>query len=228
MNQSTMEELYKKRCRALKDSTYKINKYLYYQTLNNYDNFRDILREEEFNQITRNKKNRSAKRYRANKKMIPIKDAINLDDKRYSVFGTFTFKEEMFYKKNGAATTERTRTKKVNEEIKKLFDYAIANIDYGSKNEREHHHVSGILKSGLELELIIDKKTGELILSKTGRPQYKILGYDEPLGFTGFELIELNYEDLKYKKVSNYLVKINNHSNKVTSKNRRLRVFNNS
>lgn len=228
MKQSTMEELYKQRCKKLKDRTYKVDRYLYYQTLNNYDNFKDILSEEEFNQITRNKKNRSAKRYRANKKMNPIKNAIYLNDERYSVFATFTFKENIFYKKNGKETTERTRTKKVNEEIKKLFDYAIANIDYGEKNDREHHHVSGILKSGLELELCIDEKTGELILSKTGRPQYKIVNYDEPLGFTKFELIELDYEDLKFKKVSNYLVKINNHSNKVTSKNRRLRVFNNS
>lgn len=228
MKQSTMEELYKQRCKKLKDSTYKVDRYLYYQTLNNYDNFKDILSEEEFNRITRNKKNRSAKRYRANKKMIPIKNAIYLNDERYEVFGSFTFKEDMFYKKNGKETTERTRTNKVNKEIKKLFDYAIANIDYGEKNDREHHHVSGILKSGLELELIIDKDTGELIPSKTGRPQYKIVGYDEPLGWTSFQLMELNYEDIKFKRVSNYLVKINNHSNKVTSKNRRIRVFNNS
>lgn len=204
------------------------NNLMYYQALNDYDNFKEIFTEEQFKEIIRYKKRRSQKRYRCNQKVKPIlpfeiinridfEEPVvivrdNIDTNRL-VFGTCTFNDKQFFYKNGKMKKERTRTLKVNEWIRKHFTYAVVNIDYGETTEREHHHFIGYLNKDEELE---HKKY----------KFFELKNKDYNLGFEPtLEKIIINDEDIKLKKVSNYLLKINNHSNKPSSINRRIRVL---
>lgn len=102
---------------------------------------------------------------------------------------------------------------KVNKWIRQHFTYAIVNIDYGDKNEREHHHFIGYLNKDEKIE----KKTNIF---------YELVNKNYTLGFEPtLEKIQISDDDIKLKKVSNYLIKINNHSNKPSSINRRIRVL---
>lgn len=186
-----------------------------YRILNDYDYFKDIMSESDFKEVLRLKRNRSNRRRRANKKIAKIR----FSERPTIIFGTCTFNDEQFYKKNGKEIQERTRTKKVNEWIMSHFDYSVVNIDYGKRNEREHHHFVGILKKNEELEIVKSK-------SKTGYKMYELKNKDYKLGFEPtLELVEYDPQDYNMKKLSNYLLKINNHENKSTTKNRRFRVL---
>lgn len=189
----------------------------FYKMLNNYSCFKDILSENDFKAVLRQKRNRSNRRRRANKKIYKIRYLNN----PIIVFGTCTFNDSQFIKKNGKPIQERTRTRKVNEWIQKHFSYSVVNIDYGKKNEREHHHFVGVLKDTEQVELVNGK-------SKTGFKMYELVNKDYELGFEPtLELVEYDPSDFKMKRLSNYLLKISNHENKDTTKNRRFRVLEN-
>ena len=210
--------IYNERVKFLKVENEKLyirDKYSFYKMLNSYSYFNDILSENDFKAVLRHKRNRSNRRRRANKKIYKIR----YFNSPIIVFGTCTFNDSQFFKKNGKAIQERTRTKKVNEWIQRHFDYSVVNIDYGKKNEREHHHFVGVLKANEKLELVKAK-------SKTGFDMYELENKDYELGFEPtLELVEYDPLDYEMKRLSNYLLKINNHENKDTTKNRRFRVL---
>ena len=179
-----------------------------------YDYFKDVLSNEEFRTALRVKNRKRQRRKRCYKKLEPI---INeyiesfIENGEYCnlVFGTCTF--------NNAALElkEETRTKHVNKWIKSHFKIALVNIDYGAKNDREHHHFVGLTYEPLEPTNRRGKK---------GYKIYELLNKDYDLGFEP-DIEIVNIATLEEKKLSNYLVKINFHSNKKTTKNRRIRVI---
>lgn len=210
--------LYNEKVKFLKikyERLYTKSKIDFYKMLEDYRYFEDIMTYDLFKGVLRNKRNRANRRRRANKKVKEIRYLT----RPTIVFGTCTFNNEQFFKKNGKPIKERTRTKKVNEWITSHFDYAVVNIDYGKKNEREHHHFVGVLKDTEQVELVKSK-------SKTGYAMYELVNKDYELGFEPtLELVEYDPLDYEMKKLSNYLLKINNHENKDTTKNRRFRVL---
>ena len=214
----SLVDIYNERAKTLKE-TYSFiiekDKKYYYKMLQTYEYFKEYMSESDFKEVLRLKRNRSNRRRRANKKIAKIR----FSERPTIIFGTCTFNDEQFYKKNGKEIQERTRTKKVNEWIISHFDYSVVNIDYGKRNEREHHHFVGILKKNEELEIVKSK-------SKTGYKMYELKNKDYKLGFEPtLELVEYDPQDYNMKKLSNYLLKINNHENKSTTKNRRFRVL---
>lgn len=214
-------EVYRTTKKSLKENIK--NRYDYYAAIDNYNNFKKYMNEEEFKRIIRYNKNRYYKRYRANKKLIPM---LSFNNDRL-VFVTMTFNEEQMKLK------EETRTKKVNNWMRDHFIYAVANIDYGDKTNREHHHAVGYL---FKNEKIIPalKKDGTQAKSDKGnllynleRQNYKeIMNAKEDIFEPDICKVEFDDEDIKHKKLSNYLVKrLNDHTNKVSTRNRRLRVL---
>lgn len=210
--------LYNDKVKVLKANNkliYSIDKLSFYKSLNSYECFSDVLTESDFKAVLRHKRNRANRRRRANKKIAKI----NYLQKPTIVFGTCTFNDEQFFKKNGKPISEERRTRKVNEWIKSHFDYSVVNIDYGKKNEREHHHFVGVLKKGEQLQRIKAK-------SKTGFAMYELENKDYELGFEPtLELVEYDPYDYQMKRLSNYLLKITSHENKDSTKNRRFRVL---
>ena len=214
----SLVDIYNERANTLKEKYSFIiekDKKEYYKMLQKYEYFKDIMSESDFKEVLRLKRNRSNRRRRANKKIAKIR----FYERPTIIFGTCTFNDMQFYKKNGKEIKERTRTTKVNNWIMSHFEYAVVNIDYGKKNEREHHHFVGVLKKSEELEKVKTK-------SKTGYKMYELKNKDYKLGFEPtLELVEYDPQDYNMKKLSNYLLKINNHENKSTTKNRRFRVL---
>lgn len=178
-----------------------------------YENFKDILSEEDFKKALRLKKRKRDRRRRCFKKLETIlgmyeESFCNNGEYCVLVFGTCTFNDKELELK------EETRTKKINKWLREHFDIALVNIDYGKKKEREHHHFVGITR-----ELLQD--TGKR--SKSGYPLYELRHKTYKLGFEpDLEIIDdLSNE----RKLSNYLVKLNFHSNKKSTKNRRIRLI---
>lgn len=177
--------------------------------LNSYDFYRDLGSREDWLVWSRGKQARHKRRLRFYDKLENMIGYYQLCKSKGEevklVFGTCTFDEKTL-----SRTKEETRTKSVNKWLKSHFKASMANIDYGKVNEREHHHFVAL--TGEEIEP-----------SKTNR-RYKVLSnQDYNLGFEPtLEVIVLND---KRKKLSNYMAKINNHSNKKSTRNRRLRVF---
>lgn len=199
------------------------DRYDYYRAIDNYKYFKDAMQEEEFKGVIRFNKNRYYKRYRANKKIVPM---IGLNNDKL-VFVTMTFNDEQLKLK------EETRTKKINSWLRDHFSYVVANIDYGGETEREHHHAIGYL---LKNEKIIPalKADGTQAKSNKGnllfnleRQNYKEMMNSKELIFEpDICKVEYDDEDIKHKRLSNYLVKrLNDHTNKVSTRNRRLRVL---
>lgn len=170
--------------------------------LNEYRNFKDMFSLYEFKKIMNEKQNRKNKRYRTKKKykeLYQIKDIIGNNAK--IVFGTLTLDDEHLNKK------EDTYIRKINKWLKDHFIYCILNKDYGKKNEREHYHFIG-----LTTEELIDIN----VKSKTGRTLLKLTKQNYELGFEP----TLEIIDEEIDKTVNYLLKLNNHSNKVGTKSR--------
>lgn len=221
MNIDTIR-LYEERCRSLKSSfnensiTGDMNEY--YGMLNNYLNFNDLMSYDAFKDVLRHKTSRRNKRYRVNKKLTKLMDykLVSKAKTQALVFATLTLTNETLYKKNGQQKKIRTITKKIDKYVNEMYDYAIINVDYGEKNERLHFHLIGQLKQGIEL---IPNKTK----SKKGFKMYNIKNDTYKLGYSTIEII--NLED--NKRTTNYLLKINNHSNKPTAINHRIRVLGN-
>lgn len=223
----SLVDIYEERAKSIKEKyNFEIekNKIEYYKKLQNYEYFKDIMSESDFKAVLRLKRNRSKRRNRANKK---VRELRYLDRPRL-VFGTCTFDDEHYYKKNGQKIKEETLTKKVNKWIQRHFIYAVVNIDYGEKKEREHHHFIGALKEDYgELVPALNPK-GRQAKSKKGRLLWNLdkEHQDYDLGFEcQLEKIEYDPQDYNMKKVSNYLLKIKNHINKKSTHSRRFRVL---
>lgn len=200
-------ELYQFYCKKLLDDGYALDE------LNNYDNFRSIFTEIEFKRIMNDKQNRKNKRYRTRNKFLEIlrianelKDNSNMN----VVFGTITLDNEHL------ALKENTYIRKIHKWLKEHFVIALLNKDYGSKNEREHYHFIGLTIEEIESKNILSKKGYEIFELKN---KNYTMGFEPTLC-----LIDLSKDDIS--KTTNYLLKLNNHSNKITSRNR-LRVIKN-
>ena len=214
---------YEERAKEIKTrfTTYGKTDKQFYNEIRDYENFKDLMPASNFKEILKFKKNRKDRRRRANKKMEPIL----CDPNRTIVFGTCTFNDEQFYKKNGKEIAERTRTKKINEWLTKHFKYSVVKIDYGEKNEREHHHFIAETNDGVQLVPVLNKD-GTQKKSKKGHPLFNLKEQDYSLGFEpDIEVIQYDAFDYRMKRISNYLLKITNHVNKATTKNRRFRVL---
>ena len=193
-------DLYKNRCTTLLKIGFN------YSDLNNYDNFRDILSEEEFKNELRLKQNRKNKRNRTKKALIDIVRFYNMirSGTKYLVFGTCTLNDKSLKLKS------ETIDKKINCWLKQHFMWSIVNIDYGKKNERKHYHFIGLTTELLENTYSKSKKGIEI---------YELENKTYDLGWEpSLEIVDFNKNDID--KTINYLLKLNNHSNKSTTSSR--------
>ena len=207
-----------------------------YDYKNEYEYYSDILSEEEFKKMKQGLRKKAKKRKNCNVMINELLQINALYDDSKIVFGTCTFSDNQLFKKNGKPIKEETRTKKVNKWLNSHFLISVANIDYGTKNEREHHHFVALTREEIEPK---NKK------GKSGFDIYELKNKDYTLGFeptlelvkptkkvmmifedkyTGQEF-EKEVEIIDDRRLSNYLTKINYHSNKKTTKNRRVRLF---
>ena len=92
-------------------------------------------------------------------------------------------------------TSERTRTRYVTKFLSDNTFHYIANIDFGEKNNREHYHFIAMIEKNIDM-------------SKWSYGGNKILN------------IPLKKRDVK--SVKNYLLKLNNHSYKESTKQKRI------
>ncbi len=192
-------ELYKFRCSVL------VKNGLALEELNNYENFKDLFSAEEFKKILNEKQKRKNKRYRTKNKFYElIRIAMCIKQDKKIVFGTITLDDYNLNQK------EDTYIRKINAWLKKHFVYAILNKDFGSKTEREHYHFVG-----LTLEEVEDKKKK----SKKGFEIYELKNKDYSMGHEP-TLCLVNFEISEIQKIVDYLLKLNNHSNKITTRNR--------
>ena len=132
-----------------------------------------------------------AKKQKRNRIEKDIKKAFESNKKLY--FVTLTFNNETLKLK------ERTRRNYIKEHLEQFNGY-IANIDYGSKNEREHYHAIIIADEKTETEKILNTK--KFVTIKNAKEwQY---------GFSSIE--KINTEEKDFKKISNYIAKLTNHA----------------
>lgn len=216
MLESTSLLLYDSRVNKLKEI---INdKKNFYNAIRDYNYFSDILEFNDFKAILRTKNNRKAKRSRTFKKVQNVLYAPAYRGAQVNIlFGTATFDNKTLFKKNGKQLKIETLNKKINEYIKRNFELAVVNVDFGEKNERIHYHWIGITKEHVELV-----STGKK--SKKYNELYNIKNDSYDYGFAPVYAV-INLEEMK--ATSNYLLKINNHSNKTTTKNYRIKVIGN-
>lgn len=198
---------YKKRCRFLYDVIAYDKKY---DSLNCYDYFKDILSYIEYRKC----KNKDTSRYRKRSRCFSKYNTIDIIAKLTNskmVFGTITLNDDYF-------RLEIENQKKVLQRyLKQHYFYVIKNKDYGGKTDRLHYHFIG---------LTFDKIISNGKKSKKGRPMYNIENDNWKYGFSpNLEIIEYNCQDKKI--LSNYLVKLNNHSNKISVKKSKLSILKN-
>ena len=93
------------------------------------------------------------------------------------------------------STTQRTRARYVTKYLSSETVHYIANIDFGAKNGREHYHFVALVKD------------------KMNRANWKC-------GASKFKEVPINSKDLRIRK--NYLLKLNNHSYKESTKQKRI------
>ena len=195
-----LDYFYKCRCSEL------IRNGLALEECNNYENFKDLMKQEDFKLVMSRKQNRKNKRYRTKNKILEMyKIAMILNsDSKHIVFGTITLND--YY----LSLKEDTYIRKIDKSVKSHFVYAIINKDFGSKTEREHYHFIGLTTEELESK----NKT-----SKKGFAIYELAHKDYELGFEPtLCIVDLQVCDMN--KTMNYLLKLNNHSNKLGTKNR--------
>jgi hypothetical protein len=193
-------EIYQFRCKTLIDNG------LTYDELENYTNFEDVFSKQEFECIIREKHNRRNKRYRTKSKFIELYRIASLieNQNKKIVFGTITLDNKNLNKK------EDTYIRKINKWLKNHFIYSILNKDFGNKTEREHYHFIGLTIEDIETKNSKSKKGYEI---------FELKNKDYGMGFEPtLCIIDLNKNDIQ--KTVNYLLKLNNHSNKITTKNR--------
>ena len=165
---------------------------LYYPSLKNYSFYNLIKEEEAFMKrygyttlkVATNLNHASYKRVARLKERI--REAVESGS---AYFITITFNNETLSK-----TNEKTRRVYVSRWLKSLTPFYVANIDYGSKNEREHYHA--------------------IITSDTRPP--KSWSY----GFIDIKKVATSETDTK--RVSKYISKLTNHAIKNTTKSKRI------
>lgn len=193
-------EVYQFLCKNLIDNG------LTYDELENYANFEDVFSKHEFECIIREKRNRRNKRYRTKSKFIELYRIASLieNQNKKIVFGTITLDNKNLNQK------EDTYIRKINKWLKNHFIYSILNKDFGNKTEREHYHFIGLTIEDIETKNSKSKKGYEI---------FELKNKDYGMGFEPtLCIIDLNKNDIQ--KTVNYLLKLNNHSNKITTKNR--------
>lgn len=194
------------------------------EELNNYDNFKDTFTQEEFTQIIREKQNRKNKRNRTKQKFREILQLQQMIPNSKIVFISIMPNDELLNQK------EETRVKKIEIWLKKHFWYSIVNKDFGSKTEREHYHAIALTTEELEQ---LFHEDGRPKLSNKGLPIYELVNKDfktlVKMKKEQFEptlcLVDISVNDIN--KTINYLLKLNNHSNKLSTRNR-LRIITNT
>ena len=185
-----------------------------YRMFNEYEYFKEILSLDNFIDAKRNYQRKQNKRYRTKNKillMYSIKNDIEHTTKRlktYMVFGTLTLND--YY----LSLKENTYIRKIHQYLKDNFYMSILNKDYGDKTNREHYHFIGFTTRPLIY-------TGHK--SKKGYKLYKLENDNYDMGHNSLAIIET--DDIK--KLNNYLLKLNYHSNKDTTRSR-VRVLYNS
>lgn len=198
------ELVYKQRCHDLIEQLGDMTE------LNKYENFKDLMNEEIFKELNRRKQNRKNKRYRTKQKFKEILDLKSLIHGSEIYFGTLTLDNEHLKLK------EDTYMRYISKWLKSHFIYAILNKDFGSKNEREHYHFIGLTKQETEKKPCRSKKGYQILEFKTK---------DYELGFEP-TLCKIDLKKNDIDKTTSYLLKLNNHSSKITTKNR-VRVYKN-
>lgn len=205
-------KVFKSRCSQLiKDN----REHLDYNILSDYENFKDIFTEEEFKDVLREKHCRSNKRNRTKSKIQDMLRYYAYCAKKstpktlYLVFGTGTINDKYLSRK------PRTRDKLLQIYMLNHYDVAIINTDYGDKTERLHYHWIG-LTSEKPIPKIRNNKQCK---SKKGFDLYVLPGNDYVLADFVPTVEPIVTTDID--KIRNYLLKLNNHSNKESS--RRLR-----
>lgn len=207
---------YKERCSQL------LEKYNDFKVLNDYEYFKDVLSEEEFKEQTRLKQNRKNKRYRCDNKIKEMLQFMNYaqNNTLKIVFGTLTLNDKTL------ATKENTYIRKIHKYLKEHYLISILNKDFGDETEREHYHFIG-----LTLEEIIStgKKSNKgfemyNLVNDNYVSKYKVAGDDNPEHNWNPNITPIELDT--NKKVRNYLLKLNNHSNKSTTESR-IRVLKN-
>lgn len=204
--QETME-LYQFYCKSL------IKNGLALEELNNYSNFEKVFNEKQFKNILNQKQNRKNKRYRTKNKFLEMYRVADLikNENKVIVFGTITLSDKYLNQK------EDTYIRKIHKWLKDHFIYAILNKDFGTKTEREHYHFIGLTIEELEY---LGKK------SKKGNDLYELINKNYTMGFEPtLEIVDLGKCDIK--RTINYLLKLNNHSNKLGTKSR-VRIIKNA
>lgn len=197
-------EMYKKRCKEL------LEKGKNYQDLENYEFFKDLFSKAEFGELLRIKANRRQKRNRTRnkfKEMIYIKNQI---EKSTLVFGTITLNDKYLSMK------ENTYIRKIHSWLKEHFLIAILNKDFGDKTGREHYHFLG---------LTVEELRNTNHKSKKGYLIYELKNKTYTMGHEP-DLLKVNLKIDDIDKTTNYLLKLNNHTSKDSTKSR-LRVIKN-
>lgn len=181
-----------------------------YGIYNCYQYFDDIFSQDEFKSIINFKINRSAKRRRCFNNYFNTEIIQKLTNAKM-VFGTITLNDDFI---NSSYETQKKRLQRY---LKKHFFYVLKNADYGGKNDRLHYHFIG---------LTFDNFVNTNVKSKKGRDMYNLVDDDWKYGFPpDFEIIPYDMKDKK--RLSNYIVKLNNHSNKITVHHTRLSILKN-
>lgn len=106
------------------------------------------------------------------------------------IFLTLTFRDDVLQ-----STTEETRKRYVKRALKTMSEIYIANIDYGSKKEREHYHAI-------------------VLCDKVSQAQWKYGNLD-------YERVRAHEEDSPVK-IAKYIAKLTNHAIKETVKQNRM------
>lgn len=195
-------EIYKERCKLL------LEKGKSYQDLNDYENFKDLFSYAEWTELVRIKLNRRNKRNRTKnkfKEMIYIKNQI---ENCNLVFGTITLNDKYLSMK------ENTYIRKIHSWLKEHFLIAILNKDFGDKTGREHYHFLGLTVE--ELRNTNHKSKKGYLIYELKNKNYK-MGHEPDL-----LKVDLKIDDID--KTTNYLLKLNNHTSKDSTKSR-LRVI---
>lgn len=201
-------DLYKNRCRFLLDDIY--DKKDRYNFLNCYAFFKDLMSFTDFRKCKSIDCSRYKKRKRCFNKYREIEILSQITQCKM-VFGTITF-SDIFIN-----DSYETNKKRIQRYLKNHYFYVIKNIDFGTKTDRLHYHFLG---------LTFDKIISTGKKSKKGRPMYNLENDSWKYGFApNIEMIPYNYKDSKL--VSNYLVKLNYHSNKISTRKSRLSILKN-
>lgn len=187
----TPYELYQTRCKDL------LKVFENYKILNDFQYFQDILNFNDFKEIQRLKSNRHLKRNRMDHKIQELlRMRCYIPHETKLLFATFTLNNKTLELKKS------TIEKKLNKFLKSVSYRAIVNEDYTPSTNRLHYHA--ILLSGENLIYSGHK-------SNKGRKMFNFASkIDFKIGFYNLEII--NIEDIG--NVKNYLLKLNNHSNK--------------